>query len=50
MEALSDQGFSENQKSEALDRGLEDIAIEEGSRMEVHGTILKRSRILRKTP
>ena len=48
MEVLSDQGFSENQEGEALDRGLEDIAIEEGSRMEVRGAILKRSRILRK--
>ncbi len=48
MAALSDQGFPENQKSEALDRGFEDIAIEEGSRVEVSGAILKRSRILRK--
>jgi predicted HNH restriction endonuclease len=47
MSALSDQGFSENQKNQALDKGFEDIAIEEGSRAEVPGTILKRSRILR---
>jgi predicted HNH restriction endonuclease len=48
MAALSEQGFSEHQKSEVLVKGFEDIAIEEGSRMEVRGTILKRSRILRK--
>jgi predicted HNH restriction endonuclease len=48
MAALSEQGFSENQKNEALDKGFEDIAIEEGSTAEVPGTILKRSRILRK--
>jgi predicted HNH restriction endonuclease len=47
MSALSDQGFSENQKKQVLDKGFEDIAIEEGSRTEVRGTILKRSRILR---
>jgi predicted HNH restriction endonuclease len=48
MSALSDQGFSENQKNQVLDKGFEDIAIEEGSTAEVRGTILKRSRILRK--
>ena len=48
MAALSDQGFSENQKNQVLDKGFEDLAIEEGSRIEVRGTILKRSRILRK--
>lgn len=48
MAALADQGFTENQKKEALNKSFEDIAIEEGSRTEVRGTILKRSRILRK--
>jgi predicted HNH restriction endonuclease len=48
MEALADQGFSETQKSDALDQGLEGIAIEEGLRTEVRGVILKRSRLLRK--
>ena len=46
MAALSDQGFSENQKSGVLSEGFDNIAIEEGSRVEVRGTILNRSRIL----
>lgn len=49
MAALSDQGFPENQKSAVLSEGFENIAIEEGSRVEVRGIIVKRSRILRKT-
>jgi hypothetical protein len=48
MEALADQGFSEAQKNAALDQGLEGIAIEEGSKTEVRGVILKRSQLLRK--
>lgn len=48
MAALSDQGFSEYQKTEVLNKGFDDIAIEEGNKAEVHSIILKRSRILRK--
>jgi len=48
MEALTDQGSSENQKSGVLSKGFEGMAIEEGSRTQVQNTFLKRSRILRK--
>ncbi len=48
MAELARQGFSEIQKGKVLDKGFEDITIEEGTRSEIHGTIRKRSRILRK--
>jgi len=49
MTALARQGFSEKQKTKALDKGFDEIAIEEGTKTEVLTSIRKRSRILRKS-
>ena len=46
--SLQDQGFDDEQKRAALDRGYDDIVIEEGERVITNRSVVKRSQMLRR--